>query len=593
RSDELGEKDQFVGRLLLDWTPTDRLNVGLNLNGWRDKSESLAPQAIGITTLTRDLCPIQSASCLPAYAADVPLKPSDPREADWDPGVNYDHDDKFYQGVGRIYFDLTDQLRLTSITSYAKYKQEFFNDHDGTQFVNTSAVSKGEIDSLFQEIRLALSTENGFEVVVGASYQKDEVDDYTNDNFVTDSSIVNLMSPDLPIYSFRSESISDITTRAIFGNVEYKMSDEVNLHAGLRYTDVEVDNKSCNADSGDGSNSYAFNSIVFGMTGSFGTTVPGGCVTLNSIYPDPTSPTGLAVTTGHVKQTLKEDNVSWRLGIDYTPRDGLMLYGNVSQGYKSGSFPNLGGTAAIQYSPATQEKVLAYEIGTKSTLSEGRIQLDAAAFYYDYSDKQVRGRVQDPLGIFGALEALVNVPDSRLYGAEVQISALLIDSLTIKAGVTYLNSEVTKDFYNFDPYGNSINFKGKSYPYTPTWSFIGDAEYNWEVGHGLNAFVGVSGYAQSAVVASFRDRGVIGATVSDPANLPGETISHNIQDISGYAVFDARAGLESTSGSWRVTAWVRNLDNRLYATNVSYAVDFTFRTVGMPRTYGVSASYQF
>ncbi|MFA5523772.1 MAG: TonB-dependent receptor, partial [Tissierellales bacterium] len=593
RSDELGEKDQFVGRLLLDWTPTDRLNIGLNLNGWRDKSESLAPQAIGITTLTHAQCPTNPSTCLPAYAADVPLNPSDPRDADWDPGLDYKHDDHFYQGVARIDFDLSDQLTLTSITSYAKYEQEFWNDHDGTQFNNTSAVNKGEIENLFQEIRLGLSTENGFDIVIGASYQHDEIEDFTNDNFVRDSSTVNLISPAFPIYSFRSESLSDITTRAIFGNVEYKLSDKINVHAGMRYTDVEVDNSACNADSGDGSNAGAFNAIIFGLTGAFGTVTPGDCVTLNSIYPDPSSPTGLGVTTGYVKQTLKEDNVSWRVGIDYMAMPDIMLYGNISQGYKSGSFPNLGGTAAVQYMPATQEKVIAYEIGTKSTLADGRVQLDAAAFYYDYSDKQVRGRVQDPLGIFGALEALVNVPDSRLYGAEVQLNALPMDGLAITAGLTYLNSEVTKDFYNFDPYGNSINFKGKRYPYTPTWSFVGDAEYTWEIGRGLNAFIGASAYAQSAVVAAFRERGVIGATPSDPANLPGQTVSSDIQDIAGYAVFDARAGLADPNGSWRVMAWVRNLDNKLYATNVSYAMDFTFRTVGMPRTYGISASYKF
>src|SRR5690606_21149030 len=42
RDEELGDSRQIMGRLLLDWTPTDRLRVAVNLNGFRDRSDTQA-----------------------------------------------------------------------------------------------------------------------------------------------------------------------------------------------------------------------------------------------------------------------------------------------------------------------------------------------------------------------------------------------------------------------------------------------------------------------------------------------------------------------------------------------------------------------
>jgi outer membrane receptor for ferrienterochelin and colicin len=48
-------------------------------------------------------------------------------------------------------------------------------------------------------------------------------------------------------------------------------------------------------------------------------------------------------------------------------------------------------------------------------------QVNAAVFYYDYADKQLKGRVVANPNVFGPLEALVNVPRSQVQGAEIQV----------------------------------------------------------------------------------------------------------------------------------------------------------------------------
>src|SRR3546814_7814096 len=93
-----------------------------------------------------------------------------------------------------------------------------------------------------------------------------------------------------------------------------------------------------------------------------------------------------------------------------------LLYANISKGYKGGTFPVQGAVIEQQYRPVTQESVLAYEIGLKTDLFDGRAHLNLAAFYYDYKDKQVIGRALFPP--FGPQGVLVNVPKSRIFGID-------------------------------------------------------------------------------------------------------------------------------------------------------------------------------
>ncbi len=81
----------------------------------------------------------------------------------------------------------------------------------------------------------------------------------------------------------------------------------------------------------------------------------------------------------NVHALLDENNVAWRLGIDWSPRAGVLVYANVSQGYKAGTVPVLGATTADQFKPVPQESLLAYETGFKAALFDHRAQLNAAA----------------------------------------------------------------------------------------------------------------------------------------------------------------------------------------------------------------------
>ena len=136
----LGAKRGFAGRLITEWTPTDALKVTLNVNGWVDKSDTQAAQ------LTYAF-PLQSGTPYAPYDL-YPTPPRNARSADWDPYLNTNRlpasvgkqpklrrDDDFFQASLRLDYALTDQLKLTSISSLSRYTQDYGMDVDGTRAV--------------------------------------------------------------------------------------------------------------------------------------------------------------------------------------------------------------------------------------------------------------------------------------------------------------------------------------------------------------------------------------------------------------------------------------------------------------------------
>jgi len=243
-----------------------------------------------------------------------------------------------------------------------------------------------------------------------------------------------------------------------------------------------------------------------------------------------------------------------------------LLYANVSKGYKAGSFPTLGATSASQLTPATQESVLAYEAGFKATLLARTLQLNGAVFHYDYADKQILGKVLDP--VFGPLLKLINVPKSRVNGAEVEIAWAPVRGLRLTGGGAWTDSKVEGSFVNFDPTGALRDLGGEAFPNTPKWRWVGDVDYRWPVGERLEAFVGGAATYQSA-------------TNSQLGELP--TLA-----VKAYTLVDLRAGVGAQDGAWRLTAWGRNVGDVYYWTAANRNLDTTVRFAGLPATYGLT-----
>lgn len=612
-NDDNGATRQLSGRLTVDLQPVDALKIELTATGVRDRSDPLAPQYAGTllniypsqaaasasrnpfavvdaaryAALTSPTSPGYDASFIGRQTTEVtrlngtnaaraagarallgtPIR-TGARSAEWTPGLLGKSDNYYYQFAGNVSFQLSDVVTLTSITSIAKKKLEYNQDLDGTPVAVVDVPLSGNVRAFNQEVRLAADTDT-FHGIIGASY--DNIRSAQDNQFRLNEYSAN---SDL-ITITQNEFDSRMRSYGVFANAELKLTEQLTAQGGIRYTKNKQTATYCYSDpTGTGA------AVLFGSAlNSVPTTIGAGqCFPTTGDLLLGTARSTIAP----VQQSLNQDNVSFRAGLNYKIDQGPLFYATVSQGYKAGIFSAIGASRVNQYTPATQEKVIAYEAGIKAPLAGNALQLNAAGFYYDYSDKQVRGRVQDV--VFGLLEKLLNVPKSYVWGVEGEIVARPIDGLRFSASATYLKSKVTGD-YSATPDGLAVynaagytgNFKGSGLPYTPKFSGNLDTQYSFPLNDSLGAFVGGGLTYQSKQNTSFYNSSLLADDFF----------------IKGYALVDVRAGLTGSDNRWRLTAFGRNIGNKSYVTAVSTYLDTLIRYRGKPTVYGISAAFNY
>jgi iron complex outermembrane receptor protein len=621
-NDENGDARKLMGRLTVDLEPSDGIKIELMATGVKDRSDPQAPQYAGSKYNVYSAAALAAANANPAtrnpfgivdnkqYAdfttasspgfdstflgtqttlvsrlnganaadaagarATLGTQISDKaRDGEWTPGFLTKSDNSYYQLSGRVDFDLTDSITVTSISALAEQKLAYNQDLDATVARSGGVPLDGSVKTFNQEVRLAGTTDT-LNWLVGASY--DNVRAIQNNKFELYDYSGNFGGL---IVLTENNFSSKMRSYGLFANAELEVTPSLTVQAGVRYTNNKQQATYCYNDPvEDVGQGTAF---VFGQ---FLNSVP------INIKPGECFVTAGSLLTGNAKSTLvpvvsnlQEDNVSFRFGVNYKFDQGALIYATVSQGYKSGIFSAIGASSASQYTPAGQEKVVAFEAGFKAPLADGKVQLNAAAFYYDYSNKQVRGRISD--AVFGLLEKMLNVPKSRIFGLEGELVLRPAEGLNLSASATYLDAKVTQNYSQtpdglkvFNAAGYSGNFKDSFLPYTPKFSANADIQYEFAVGNDLKAFVGGTVTYQGSQNATFTT-----------AILPAVDFV-----IPGYATVDARLGVASSDDRWRASLFGRNLTNKSYITGVSTYLDTRNRYRGRPLVYGLSLAYKY
>ncbi|MBN8816340.1 MAG: TonB-dependent receptor [Sphingomonas sp.] len=565
--DRNGKVRKLTGRLIVDADLSAALRVSLTAEGWSDHGQTQAPQL-------RALDIEFPGNADPALLA-TPIPPRDPRIADWSTNLDRLKHDEFGQLAGRIDWDLSDKITITSLTAYSHFKTRASNEYDATAVNIFSNTTGGKISSFSQELRLAGESDI-VKWVVGGNYSHSDTHD-TNEVVGANTS-ANRPPAGTTVKSANNFADQKISAIAAFASADWHLTDTLSLTTGARYTSFKADFRGCAGDSGDNTLSpiiqFVSNSVRSGAglpllpnsaftPGIFQT---GTCTT----FVNPNGNASLTATPGLTIAELKEHNVSWRGALDWKPMPDTLLYVSVSQGYKSGSFPTLPSTSYTQYDPARQEKVLAYEVGAKAKLFDRRVQLNVAGFYYDYRDKQLRGFFRDP--IFATLSRLTNVPKSHLYGIEADLSAVPVRGLAVTASGSYIKTRID-DYIGLDSKGVVTNYAGRILSYSPEWQFNADAEYGWALTGKINAFVGGSYAYRSSASAVFGE---------DPRLT-----------IDAYNTLDLRAGIENKQAGWRVLVYADNVTNEYYVNNLVPLYDTIKAYAGMPVTYGVRLHYAY
>ena len=278
--------------------------------------------------------------------------------------------------------------------------------------------------------------------------------------------------------------------------------------------------------------------------------------------PGPTVPT---------KAEWKEP--TYRIVYDHAVAQGVMLYASYNRGFKSGNYNIIPATTR----PYNPEKLDAFEVGAKTTLFDGRARLNFAAFHYKYKDLQLT--VSNDTSV-----TTINAASAKIDGGEFELSAEILDGLTIDLGGSYVDGTYSSfpgaEIYvpNLDANGNPVggnrrivgfDASGKRLIRTPRWTGSAGASYTYAMERGK-----VVGTVRSAYNGSFN---------WEPSGRVRE---------GSYVLLNASLGYFSDEG-WGISVQGKNIGNTKYsiysgATNLS-----DFYAAADPATYSATLSFQF
>ncbi len=292
---------------------------------------------------------------------------------------------------------------------------------------------------------------------------------------------------------------------------------------------------------------------------------------------------------------------SWRVNLRYKPVENWTLYGSVASAPKSGDFAS--GTVRFLDNPTVQvpvlrpydsEDILAYELGAKAELLDGRVRAEFDVFWYDWQDQVIPNIVEDVGGRRIALPTAfeTNAGDATVKGVEFSIEAQVTEALRANAGValidaTYDEAALTT-FELFPSFAPTGAVDGKDVLRQSRTQFTLGLGYEKPVSDSLDFYVR-SDYA-------YRGKQF------------GDSVNQVI--IPEQGLLNASVGLRGDG--WTVELWGRNLTHEDAPTGAFRDVQFTnfaanlpfagggsffpFRwSVSHPRltTYGITARLKF
>ncbi len=281
--------------------------------------------------------------------------------------------------------------------------------------------------------------------------------------------------------------------------------------------------------------------------------------------------------------------ITWRLGIDHTLDDNHFLYGFVATGYRSGGFNFLKPTSSHDVDVVDPEELLSLELGYKGSLLERRLNLSAAAYYYDYQDLQVLK--QDVVEGIG-LNTFENADEATAWGVELEVMAIVGEHITVGGTYSYNQTEY-QDFFSKDanactlgPLANGhgqaplcqedLNLKGNEFPLTPEHKLSVNLAYHWKLFELDWTATGSYMYTSEQYMSPF-----------------------NVDEydyIGSWERWDARLSVASLQGEWVLSSYVKNIaDDRdiVLRARPSTVTQNASSSLTQPRIYGLRLDYSF
>lgn len=428
-----------------------------------------------------------------------------------------------------------------SISAYRQMDYRTHLDLDGSADSSFGIYNFEDQDQLSQEFQWLYNLD-GISLVSGVYYFKE--DDLTFGGAVAPEFFVPLGNDVYFPFPVVNAGLRDQTntSSAIYANLSWELTPELGLTLGARYTKEKKQVSSRGEEfAGTGINSAEEMERLFGTGVGY-------------------SPTGYdAEQSWH--------NFSPKLSLDYKLSADHLLYASTSRGFKSGGF---NGRLTSFAQPFDPETMWSYEVGSKSMLNNDNVRLNLAAFYNDYKNFQLSRFSIDPdTGAF--LSLFENAGKATIYGAEMELSAVLTDALTLNMNAGYLGGGYDELIGDFD---EEISDK-RELVNAPKWNGRLGLEYWMDLD---------SGSLSWSVSASYRSKTYL--TVS----------SSEVLAQSAYTLMDMSVTYLSDDEQWQVSLYGNNVTDKEYRQHgfdLSASPGVQLGYYGAPRTYGLNLKYRF
>jgi outer membrane receptor protein involved in Fe transport len=285
----------------------------------------------------------------------------------------------------------------------------------------------------------------------------------------------------------------------------------------------------------------------------------------------------------HRGLSRKDDDITWRVNLDYAPNNDTLLYASATKGLRSAGFNLVFFSAISDFDP---EELISYEVGYKGTLRDGSMQVNLAAYFYDYEN--VHTLVQGPSATGGYSTNIFPVPTAEMVGIDAEVTWLATNRLTIGLHGSYTDAEYTSDAIVinpndpnnpeslFSPFDNQINLKGNRMLRVPEYKAGGWAMYRLPLSaRGSIDFTMNYSYIDRVYFSTFEDKNHsaepydrldfrVAWRASD--SLTVSLFVNNVMDEVGLRQVDHYGSTEDAGWRQRGTA----SDPRLYGLEVRY-----------------------
>ncbi|HYM85881.1 MAG TPA: TonB-dependent receptor [Pseudoxanthomonas sp.] len=259
-----------------------------------------------------------------------------------------------------------------------------------------------------------------------------------------------------------------------------------------------------------------------------------------------------------------ESGFNPKVSLSYTPSDNVMFYGLVSEGFRFG-VPNIAGLSAFPIPTGSgSDSLVNYELGTRTTWLDGRLQLDATAFYVDWSDIQLRLQTPD------FFNYATNGGKAYSRGIELSAAWRPNDQFQWLSSVTWQRARLDEDLFIL--FAGTAP-KGSRLPGSSDWSVNNNLSYRFD-----------SRFAPTLTLThQYLSEGISDLNSAVPGAVPNEQGDYNLFDLRFRMSF----------GNTDITLFGSNLTDERGVTRTVSEVNGLGEGIVRPRTFGVTAHWRY